>query len=54
LSYGRFKRIIFMMAEQLRGPFDEFVKWRQCAAVMQLEVVTVMPILTGEGNGVVA
>jgi hypothetical protein len=23
------------MEEQLRGPFEKFVDWRQCAAVMQ-------------------
>jgi hypothetical protein len=26
-----------MMAEQLRGPFEKFVDWRQCAADMQRE-----------------
>jgi len=25
------------MVEQLRGPFEKFVDWRQCAAVMQRE-----------------
>jgi hypothetical protein len=25
------------MAEQQRGPFEKFVDWRQCAAVMQRE-----------------
>jgi hypothetical protein len=25
LSYSRFKRTLFMMAEQLRGPFEKFV-----------------------------
>jgi len=25
------------MAEQLRGPFEKFVVWLQCAAVMQRE-----------------
>jgi hypothetical protein len=25
------------MAEQIRGPFEKFVDWRQCAAVMQRE-----------------
>jgi hypothetical protein len=27
------------MAEQLRGPFEKFVTWRQCAAVMQKETL---------------
>jgi hypothetical protein len=34
LSYGRFKRTLFRNAEQLRGPFEKFVDWRQCAAVI--------------------
>jgi hypothetical protein len=25
LSYGRFKRTLFRMAEQVRGPFEKFV-----------------------------
>jgi hypothetical protein len=29
---------------KLRGPFQKFVDWRQCAAVMQKEAVTVIPI----------
>jgi hypothetical protein len=37
LSYGRFKRTLFRMAKQLRGSFEKFVDWRQCAAVMQRE-----------------
>jgi hypothetical protein len=39
---------------KLRGPFEEFVAWRQCAAVMQREAVTVMPSCSGGGNVVVA
>jgi hypothetical protein len=27
----------------IRGPFEKFVDWRRCAAVMQREAVTVMP-----------
>jgi hypothetical protein len=38
----------------LRGPFETFVDWRQCAAVMQREAVTVMPGCSGGGNVVVA
>jgi hypothetical protein len=25
----------------IRGPFDKFVDWQQCAAVMQREAVTI-------------
>jgi hypothetical protein len=25
MSYGRFKRTLFSMAEQLRGPFEKFL-----------------------------
>jgi len=32
---------------KLRGPFENFVDWRQCAAVMQREEVTVMPSCSG-------
>jgi hypothetical protein len=39
-----------MMAEQLRGLFEKFVDWRQCAAVMRREVVTVMPSCSGGDN----
>jgi hypothetical protein len=38
----------------IRGPFGKFVDWRQCAAVMEGEAVTVMPSCSGEGNVVVA
>jgi hypothetical protein len=37
----------------LRGQFERFVDWRQCAAVMQRETVTVTPSCSG-GNVVVA
>jgi hypothetical protein len=37
----------------VRGPFEKFVDWRQCAAVMQREAVTVMSSCSGEGNVVV-
>jgi hypothetical protein len=37
----------------LRGPFEEFVDWRQCATVMQTEAVTVMPSCSGGDNVVV-
>jgi hypothetical protein len=38
----------------VRGPFEKFVDWRQCAAVMQREAVTVVPSYSGGGNVVVA
>jgi hypothetical protein len=38
----------------IRGPFEEFVDWRQCAAVMQKEAVAVMPSCCGGCNVVVA
>jgi hypothetical protein len=38
----------------LRGKFERFVDWRQCAAVMQREAVTVMPGCSGGGNVVMA
>jgi len=37
----------------LRGPFEKFVDWRQCAAVMQKEAVTVMPSCSGGDNVIV-
>jgi hypothetical protein len=40
--------------ENIRGPFEKFVNWRQCAAVMQRKSVTIMPSCTGGGNVVVA
>jgi hypothetical protein len=36
------------------GPFDKFMDWRQCAAVMQREAVIVMPSCSDAGNVVVA
>jgi hypothetical protein len=38
----------------IQGPLEKYVDWRQCAAVMQREVVTVMPSCSGGGNVVVA
>jgi hypothetical protein len=35
------------------GLFEKFVDWRQCAAVMQREAMTVMPSCSGGGNIVV-
>jgi hypothetical protein len=35
-------------------PFEKFVDWWQCAAVLQREAVTVMTICSGGGNVVVA
>jgi hypothetical protein len=36
-----------------RGPFENVVDCRQCAAVIQREAVTVMPSCSGGGNVVV-
>jgi hypothetical protein len=38
----------------IRGPFEKFVDWLHCAAVMQWEAVTVIPSCSGGGNVVVA
>jgi hypothetical protein len=38
----------------IRGPFEKFVDWRQCAAIMQREAVTLIPMHSGGGNVVVA
>jgi hypothetical protein len=39
---------------KVRRPFEKFVDWLQCAAVMQREAVTVMSSCSGGGNVVVA
>jgi hypothetical protein len=36
VSYDSFKITCFRMAEELRGPFEKFVDWQQCTAVMLL------------------
>jgi hypothetical protein len=38
----------------IRRPFEKFVDWWQCAAVMLREALTVMPSCGGGGNVVVA
>jgi hypothetical protein len=38
----------------VRRSFERFVDWRQCAAVMQREAVTVTPSFSGGSNVVVA
>jgi hypothetical protein len=38
---------------EVRGPFEKFVDWWQCAAVMQREAAIVMPSCRG-GSKVVA
>jgi hypothetical protein len=45
---------IALIVSLLRGSFETFVDWQQCAAVMQREVVTVMPSCSAGGNVVVA
>jgi hypothetical protein len=39
---------------KIRGTFEKFVDWGQCAIVMQREAVTVMPSCSGGGNVIVA
>jgi hypothetical protein len=43
----------FVSCPDLRGPFERFVDWRQCTALMQREAVTVMLSWSGGGNVVV-
>jgi hypothetical protein len=38
----------------LRGPFEKYMNWRQCAAVMQREAMTVMPNCSSGGNVILA
>jgi hypothetical protein len=38
----------------IRGSFEKFVDWRQGTAVIQKEVVIIMPSFSGGGNIVVA
>jgi hypothetical protein len=47
---SRWTECIFLF---VRGSFEKFVDWRQCAAVMQKEAVTVMPSYNGGDNVVV-
>jgi hypothetical protein len=47
-------RITTLFRVILRWPFEKLVDWRQCAAVMQREAVTVMPSCSGGGDIVVA
>jgi hypothetical protein len=44
----------YLLTVYIRGPFEKFVDWRQCAAVMQREAVTVMVNFNDGGNVVVA
>jgi hypothetical protein len=39
------KKMVVMrsMYVYIRGPFEKFMDWRQCAAVLQREAVTLMP-----------
>jgi hypothetical protein len=41
-------------AKIIRGPFEKFLDWQQCTAVIQREAETVMPSSNGGGNVVVA
>jgi len=38
----------------LRGLFEKFVDWRQCAAVIEREAVAVMPSCSGGGKVIMA
>jgi hypothetical protein len=49
----RFVNVYNCPVHIIRGPFEKFVYWRQCAAVMQREAVTAMPSCNGGGNVVV-
>jgi hypothetical protein len=40
-------RILVTRHKQIRRPFEKFVYWQQCAAVMQREAVTVLPCCSG-------
>jgi hypothetical protein len=51
---SRLTRQVEASSINVRRPFEKFVDWRQCAAVMQWEAVTVMPSCSGGGNVVVA
>jgi hypothetical protein len=42
-----------MKSNGVRGPFEKFLDWRQCAIVMQREEVTVMSSCSGGGSEVV-
>jgi hypothetical protein len=46
--------LVGWVINDVRGPFEKFVDWRQYAAVMQRKAVTVMPSCSGGGNVVVA
>jgi hypothetical protein len=37
----------FFEMRQIRGPFEKFVDWRQCAAVVHREAINVRPSCTG-------
>jgi hypothetical protein len=39
---------------RIRGKFEKFMDWRQCAAVMQREAATVVPSYSCRSNVVVA
>jgi hypothetical protein len=54
LSTGTTLLLVELINSYVRGPFEKFVDWRQCAAVMRREAVTVMPSCSGGDNVVVA
>jgi hypothetical protein len=45
ISFSR--RALLHGVSYVRGPFENFVDWRQCAAAIQREAVTLMPSCSG-------
>jgi hypothetical protein len=48
------KNLACITKVRIRGPFEKFVDWRQCVAIMQMGAVNVMPSCSGGSNVVVA
>jgi hypothetical protein len=38
------------LCNNIQGPFEKFVDWQQCTAVMQREAVAVMSSCSGGGD----
>jgi hypothetical protein len=41
--------LLHSASTKIRGPFEKFVDWRQCAAVLQREALNVGPSCSGGG-----
>jgi hypothetical protein len=54
VNHTDFRQSNLQVSHHVRGPSEKFVNWQQCAAVIQKEVVTVMPSCGGGGNVIVA